>query len=632
MNTNKRCNHRGKEAQRRVYIPGPHGATAHFFSLYKFLLISICRNYLRAPIALLCLCASVVAFCIFSPGVIAADLSGVLGTTHVDGKYYLTNQDYLDEGADQVLATGTTTIKLYLNPGSLFRYPWNSHWPENIHSLVELARTPYFKSVFAKPFKTYILTTYSFGADDQYWVESFTPADAARETQQFYDLTRYLLTTYNGTGKTFVLQNWEGDWSLRADHQNHIYDAKFTPTPTAINNMIHWFNARQTGIVKARTEVKNTDVHVYQAAESNRVVDSENGRPGVANSVLPHTTVDLASYSSWDSQNTEAGLAKAIDFLAANLPPTAAFGHDTRSVYIGEYGAPENQHPERVNLDINNTIAVAKAKHLPWAIYWEVYCNEIKPGFTAPANNNDQAMRGFWLIKPDGTPALAWQRLRQAITTFSSDMATTKAIKSHLHLSFTEKFDRPDSSDLGSAWSTTSHYGTVVDRIAGHHLQMTIPSGKDIPWGSATLDLTNSAILGRALQPGDYFEFTLQRVSTAGMLGVEIFNSDQFRQGSGKLPGASPMQAWNHITWVPISFDSTGKPKTFDWNKPHTIGVHFTSADGHFATFAYYIDGEYAASWMFRVGNRELKTITVYTQSDQDNSRAEFSDLRIFTH
>lgn len=572
------------------------------------------------------LCASVVISLLFLSAVRAADWDNVLGVTHVDGKYFLTHdEDFLNEGADQILAVGTTTIKLYLNPTSVSRYPWNSHWPADIHSIVELAKTPYFKKVFAKPFKTYILTTYSFGRPDQYWVMSWTAADEARETHQFHDLAKYFLTTYNGTGKTFVLQNWEGDWSLRADDQNHIYDAKFTPTPMAIHNMIRWFNARQAGILQARQEVPNTDVHVYQAAESNRVVDSMAGRPGVANSVLPYTTVDFASYSSWDAQNTHGGLAKAIDYLAAHLPPTAAFGQNTHSVYIGEYGAPENGlGAQKVNDHINNTLAVVREKQLPWAIYWEIYCNELQKGFTAPCNGNDKAPKGFWLIKPDGTPGTAWHRYRQLLATANPNLATSDAIKSRSQLFFTEDFARPDGPDLGPEWSTAHHYGEVEERLANHHLQMTIPSGDKIPWGSATLKLPD------AMHPGDYFEFTLQRFSPAGSLGVELFDSDQLRQGAATAPGSSSLEAWNGVTWVPISVDASGDFTQFDWNHPHVLGVHFTSADGHFATFAYYLDGNYIASWIIRTGNKSLNKIGFYSQSERDHAKFEFSHLQVF--
>src|SRR5439155_20748454 len=132
------------------------------------------------------------------------DLSNVLGVAHVDGKYYFTDKDFLDEGADAVLATGSRVIKLYLTPSAPKRYSWNSHWPSDIHSLVELAQTPYFRSVFVKPFTTFILTTYSFGRGDHYWTTEITDEEKADETRQFHDLAAYLLKTYNGTGKTFV--------------------------------------------------------------------------------------------------------------------------------------------------------------------------------------------------------------------------------------------------------------------------------------------------------------------------------------------------------------------------------------------------------------------------------------------
>ena len=67
------------------------------------------------------------------------------------------------------------------------------------------------------------------------------------------------------------------------------YDASYLPTPTAVSGMIQWLNTRQAGIVQARKEIGRTDVHVYGATEANRLEDSMEGKPGVANSVLPYT-------------------------------------------------------------------------------------------------------------------------------------------------------------------------------------------------------------------------------------------------------------------------------------------------------------------------------------------------------
>src|SRR4051812_46156764 len=71
-----------------------------------------------------------IAVCAFASASARADLSDVLGVTHIDGQYYFTGQDYLDEGANQVIATGSHVIKLELGRSTLSsKYEWNSTWP-----------------------------------------------------------------------------------------------------------------------------------------------------------------------------------------------------------------------------------------------------------------------------------------------------------------------------------------------------------------------------------------------------------------------------------------------------------------------------------------------------------------------
>lgn len=554
------------------------------------------------------------------------DPASVFGIAHVDGKYYLTTEDFLDEGADQVLATGSKVIKLYLAPQ---RYPWNSDWPKHFGGLAEVAQTPYFKSVFSKPFKTYILTAYSIGRADHYWADGITPEQAANETRQFYELSRYLLTNYRGTGKTFILQHWEGDWALR--HRSpKPFDASYVPTPTAVKGMIEWLNARQAGIVKARAEAGSTDVHIYGATEANRVQDSMAGKPGIANSVLPYTTVDLVSYSSYESLGSADNLSRAVDYLAAHLPATAVFGQNPHSVYLGEFGYPENgkEGVGGLNRRMDNAMAVVNSKGLPWAIFWDVYCNEpTNNALPLPLNGkeNDHSLRGYWMVKPDGSPSMAWHRYRRLFAN-----ADAESIKSTLKPVLTEDFSRPDSTNLGTGWTQAAHYGVVNKELAQHRLQFRIPDGHDIPWGSATLDLANGAVLGYGLQPGDYFEITLRRLSAEGGLGVELYDSDQLRVGSDLSAGSTEMKAWNGTTWVPVAFDDHGQPAKFDWNNAHTVGVRFDSADGHRATFSYYMDGRYAGSWLVARSEKTLDKIGVYAQSRTGGAEFQFERVQIF--
>jgi hypothetical protein len=213
----------------------------------------------------------------------------------------------------------------------------------------------------------------------------------------------------------------------------------------------------------------------------------------------------------------------------------------------------------------------------------------------------------------------------------SPGVASSRAVKSGLTLAFAENFAGPNGKNSGAGWTRAAHYGVVNEQIQHHRLYFEIPNGHDIPWGSATLDLANSSILGHGLHPGDYFEVTLRRASQEGGLGVELFDSDQLRVGSDLVRGASALMAWNGITWVPIAFDKKGAPLKFDWNARHIIGVRFDSADGHHAHFSYYLDGRYVGSWPVNRPETVLDKIGVYTQSKTSNAKFEFRDLKVFT-
>jgi hypothetical protein len=212
-----------------------------------------------------------------------------------------------------------------------------------------------------------------------------------------------------------------------------------------------------------------------------------------------------------------------------------------------------------------------------------------------------------------------------------SQRASVAAIKSKLTRVFRDDFDRPDGRDLGPGWTQASHYGVVNAQLVHRRLQFEVPDGHDIPWGSATLDLKNRAILGRGLRVGDYFEVTLRRASEQGGLGVELFDSDQLRLGADLQAGASALAAWNGITWVSAALDELGRPVKFDWSSGHTLGVYFDSADGHHAAFSYYLDGNYTGSWLIGTTNTTLDKIGVYVQSRTAGATFEFDALRIYT-
>jgi hypothetical protein len=119
-------------------------------------------------------------------------------------------------------------------------YPWNSRWPARFGSLVELAQTPYYRALFAKPFTTFILETYAFGRPDHYWINGISQAQIRDETRQFDELSAYLLSAYRGTNKTSCFSTGKATGRSGA-----TFDRATVPTPTAIAGMIEWLNARQ---------------------------------------------------------------------------------------------------------------------------------------------------------------------------------------------------------------------------------------------------------------------------------------------------------------------------------------------------------------------------------------------------
>ncbi len=337
-----------------------------------------------------------------------------LGSAHVKGTYHFGSQDYLNEGSDRIIETGMRVFKGYLFRPAEF-YPHGGSWPA-FDSMVEIAQHSRFVTLFQKPFHTYVLTAYSFVDDEHYFRNGVSSTKAQQEEQAFYNLASHLLTTYNGTGKTFVLSHWEGDWAIRG---SYCTEPECDPGPTAIQGMIDWLNARQDGVIRARQDHPGSDVEVYHAAEVNLVQLAMQGRTTVTNDVLPHTYCDLYSYSAWDSigqASADPGLTwsrqafrSALDYLASKAPDSATFGN--RNVYSGEYGWPSvNSVTDPGATDAKQMLVLRMATEeahfwgCPYILYWQVFDNEAR---VTPPGNED--VRGLYLIRPDGTEAPPWK-------------------------------------------------------------------------------------------------------------------------------------------------------------------------------------------------------------------------------
>jgi len=61
------------------------------------------------------------------------------------------------------------------------------------------------------PFKTIVMTTLTFANADRVQGIAQLPDRLSAEENEFYQLTKHLYSRFSGSGKTFVLKNWETD-------------------------------------------------------------------------------------------------------------------------------------------------------------------------------------------------------------------------------------------------------------------------------------------------------------------------------------------------------------------------------------------------------------------------------------
>ena len=303
--------------------------------------------------------------------------------------YPETMQYLLNQGSD---ASNTPRIKF---PGASIQPPPGD---PAIKTLTDLARTePSYRKVFAMPFAYYVIWTYAF--TPRWWLKGFAAEDQQKEYWEMYAFATHLLKTYSGTGKTFYLGHWEGDWHLRPD-LNTQTDAGVTAE--SLQGMTDWLNTRQRAIDDAKRRTPHRGVQVYHYTEVNHVSSvSMAGRPSVTNRVLPRTNVDFVSYSTYDSlDDIPNKIPRALDYIESKLPPKA--GIAGRRVFIGEYGFAAHTFPEpERDLRSRHVMRIGLEWGCPFVLCWQMYNNEYTNGVE----------NGYWLIDDHGVKQPLWHTL-----------------------------------------------------------------------------------------------------------------------------------------------------------------------------------------------------------------------------
>ncbi|MCA1197795.1 hypothetical protein K9B35_07440 [Sphingomonas sp. R647] len=326
--------------------------------------------------------------CAADPEAAARSYNYILGTQAIGGHYQHGTGNRLLEQAQQVKGMGSNLLKVSLARAAAPNYGSVEAARKAKTTLEYVQASPELQQALDMDFTLYQAWVHSF--TDANWRDGVSIAEARLYYEEIYALTAWLLKRYSGTGKVFMLGNWEGDWLLLGGQKREA-----DPSPTAVEGMVAWMKIRQLAIDNARAAVAHKDVAVYHYIEVNLVKKAMAGRASIALSVLPEANPDLVSYSAYEAikQSPEPDLTsirqpleQTLAYLEAQLPPKKGLPFKRR-VFIGEYGYhADKSKPLTVKQQYMKSRFVmesAVALDLPFALIWQMYNNEYAKNGTS---------------------------------------------------------------------------------------------------------------------------------------------------------------------------------------------------------------------------------------------------------
>lgn len=325
--------------------------------------------------------AQVESSCAAGPEQAARGYNYTLGTQVIGGGYQFTKGSGLIEQAEQVRDLGSNLLKLSLAKGAAPNYGTSAAAAKARTTLEYIEASPELRQALDMDFTYYQAWVHSF--TDAKWRDGVNMTEARQYYDEMYALTAWLLERYNGTGKVFLLGNWEGDWQLLGRQ-----DRNAVPPQTAIDGMVALLKIRQLAVDNAKAAVAHDKVEVYHYLELNLARKGMAGQPSIASSVLPQVDVDLVSYSAYeaikqsptpDLESIRQPLTQIIAYIEGQMQPKPGLPF-ARRVFIGEYGYhADRKKPLTVKQQYMKSRFVMQTAielDLPFALIWQMYNNE----------------------------------------------------------------------------------------------------------------------------------------------------------------------------------------------------------------------------------------------------------------
>jgi hypothetical protein len=324
----------------------------------------------------------------------------ILGTQAIGGRYHFTEEAPLLESAKLIAELGSGIMKFSISKQASFGKTKANvlERDKSLKTLTDVARRePAHRAVLDMPFTHFLIWAYPFTSKGS--AGTFKVAERELEYREMYDFACHLLRTYRGTGKSFYLGHWEGDWHLRPH-----FDPKQGFPEGHEASFVAWLKVRQQAVDDAKRDTPHEGVWLWHYTEVNLVLPFLKGGQCITNDILPQVDVDYVSYSCYDSLQKEIreDLFAALTHIESRLKSKPAIAG--KRVFIGEYGFPTRRYSaEEQNQKSIEAMIAGLEWGCPFVLYWELYDNEgttERPG-------------GFWMINERNEKQPVWETHRR---------------------------------------------------------------------------------------------------------------------------------------------------------------------------------------------------------------------------